>query len=36
MAFLVEFFLKSMGLSFLHGYKIAMRNDHLYRDTKYS
>jgi len=30
------YFLKSIGLAFLYGYKISMCNDHLYRDTEYS
>lgn len=30
------FFLKSIALAFLHGYKISMRNDHRCRDSEYS
>jgi hypothetical protein len=32
----LAYFLKSTGLTFLHGYKILMRNDHLYRNHEYS
>jgi hypothetical protein len=33
---ITHIFLKSIDLSFLYGYKISMRNDHLYRDPEYS
>ena len=32
----IDFFLNSISLAFLHGYKVSMRNDHIYPDPEYS